>query len=178
MSSEAKDISVRLEVIRLRKLKMSYVKIASQLLIHHLTVRSYIKRYELDGESGLVTRHSNCGKTRIDLKSHHSYRMVRYLKYRHPTWGVAYILMKIKEAYPEMELLSERQYQRHLKSEGLGLLRNKRPSGEGYYDKAPHEAWQVDAKERLKLEDGSVACYLTIVDEGSGAILEAPVFPL
>lgn len=44
--------------------------------------------------------------------------------------------------------------------------------------KAVHNIWQVDAKEQLTLLDGQVACYLTIVDEKSGAALASPVFPL
>ena len=34
---------------------------------------------------------------------------------------------------------------------------------------APHNIWEVDAKERFTLEDGSPACYLTITDEKTGA---------
>ena len=41
----------------------------------------------------------------------------------------------------------------------------------------PHNIWQVDAKENLRLADSSEACYLTITDEHSGAGLEGLVFP-
>jgi len=43
---------------------------------------------------------------------------------------------------------------------------------------AVHDTWQVDAKEKLHLHSGQVACYLTIVDEHSGSLLKAVVFPL
>jgi len=40
-----------------------------------------------------------------------------------------------------------------------------------------HNIWQVDAKERLQLQDGSHACYLTITDEHTGSWLCAIAFP-
>ena len=39
-----------------------------------------------------------------------------------------------------------------------------------------HECWQIDAKENLCLLDGSKACYLTMVDKKSGAVLATPCF--
>lgn len=39
-----------------------------------------------------------------------------------------------------------------------------------------HECWQIDAKENLCLLDGSKACYLTMVDKKSGAVLVTPCF--
>lgn len=39
-----------------------------------------------------------------------------------------------------------------------------------------HECWQIDAKENLCLLDNSKACYLTIVDKKSGAVLATSCF--
>lgn len=44
--------------------------------------------------------------------------------------------------------------------------------------RAVHNIWQVDAKEQITLSDGQKACYLSIVDEKSGAWLGSSVFPL
>jgi hypothetical protein len=41
----------------------------------------------------------------------------------------------------------------------------------------PHEVWEVDAKERLLLADGSGTSVLTVTDEASGALLGATPFP-
>jgi hypothetical protein len=43
--------------------------------------------------------------------------------------------------------------------------------------KVPHEVWAVDAKEQIRLGDGSLVSWLTVTDEGSGAILKAELFP-
>jgi hypothetical protein len=40
-----------------------------------------------------------------------------------------------------------------------------------------HDFWQVDAKEQLQLASKQKACYLTRVDETSGCLLQAFVFP-
>ena len=40
-----------------------------------------------------------------------------------------------------------------------------------------HQVWAVDAKERMRLVDGSDACWLVVTDEASGAILQAEHFP-
>jgi hypothetical protein len=41
----------------------------------------------------------------------------------------------------------------------------------------PHQVWQMDAVECLRLLDGSAACWLRLTDECSGAILATSVFP-
>jgi hypothetical protein len=46
-----------------------------------------------------------------------------------------------------------------------------------YRSREPHEVWQMDAVEGLKLKDGSGACWLRISDEYTGAILATFVFP-
>lgn len=42
----------------------------------------------------------------------------------------------------------------------------------------PHQIWQLDAKEQVRLADGSRVCWLLATDEASGATLEPEVFPL
>jgi hypothetical protein len=60
------------------------------------------------------------------------------------------------------------------------LVKPKRQTGEPSIGRARavHNIWEVDAKEQLELLDGQAACYLTIVDEKSGAWLASPVFSL
>lgn len=40
-----------------------------------------------------------------------------------------------------------------------------------------HETWQVDAKENMQLANGKNVCWLSVVDEKSGAIIGTIVFP-
>lgn len=39
-----------------------------------------------------------------------------------------------------------------------------------------HQVWQIDAKENQSLSDGRPACWLSIVDEKTCGLIEAPVF--
>ena len=50
-------------------------------------------------------------------------------------------------------------------------LETKIPRPKGDWAKKVHETWQIDAKERIVLADGSQGCWLTIIDEKSGATL-------
>jgi transposase InsO family protein len=52
----------------------------------------------------------------------------------------------------------------------VGALDDRRAS-------EPHQVWQMDAVEGLRLGDGSGACWLRLTDECSGAILATAVFP-
>jgi hypothetical protein len=40
-----------------------------------------------------------------------------------------------------------------------------------------HEGWQIDAKEEMRLADGSKSSWLNITDEYSGMVIDPPVFP-
>jgi hypothetical protein len=44
--------------------------------------------------------------------------------------------------------------------------------------KEVYDCIQIDAKEKIQIKDGSKACYLTMVDVKSGALLDAPIFSL
>ena len=106
------------------------------------------------------------------------------LKQLHPRWGAPRLRLLLetemvskkresREAIPSIRTL-ERWFREH------NLIKPKRQTGEPRIGRARavHNIWEVDAKEQLKLLDGQAACYLTMVDEKSGAWLASPVFPL
>lgn len=99
------------------------------------------------------------------------YRAARYLKFLHRGWGAPLIVTFLKRRYSAVP--STRTLQRWFKAAGLTELRQKRPTSKHVKADEVHGCWQVDAKERLPAK----ACYLSIVDEHSGAFLETPVFP-
>ena len=41
----------------------------------------------------------------------------------------------------------------------------------------PHQTWQIDASEHIRLADGAEVCWLRILDEATGAVLRTDVFP-
>lgn len=105
------------------------------------------------------------------------YRAGTWLKRLHPDWGAPFIKLKLQERYPDEQLPHSRSMQRWFKKAGLNKVRGKIPRGERHWAGQVHETWQVDAKEQLVLSDGQKACYLTMVDEKSGGLLNARAFP-
>lgn len=176
----AYKLTQREALTKLYDLGLSMLQIATQEGINYGTVKTLIKRYKTSGVDGLVTQYKQCGHKRT-YDSERSFRLVRLYKHIHPTWGVEYILMKIREKYPDLPLCVSRVYERRLKSQHLLSMPKNPPLQNAYHTqkaRLPHETWQIDAKENLKTLDGSVACYLTITDEKTGGALAANVFPL
>ena len=71
-----------------------------------------------------------------------------------------------------------RTLQRWFRREGIQKPRgDQRPKVRVKRGQVPHEVWALDAKEDIQLADDSYVSWLTITDEGSGAILSATLFP-
>lgn len=178
--AQSYSFSVREDVIRLHEAGHSMVSISLELGIHYNTVRSLVKRYKLQGRDGMYPRYDRCGRTRRP-SSELSYRLVRWYKHHHPGWGVAYILMHIREKHPDLAMCVSRVYERRLRADNLLSVPRNPPLLNKYHPPTsvlPHDTWQVDAKEQIVTVDGKPACYLTFTDEKTGSVLAAHVFPL
>lgn len=178
--AQAYSLPARESAIQLHKAGMSRFKISVELGMSYNTVKSLVKRYIESGDNGLQTTYGHCGR-RMSYESERSYRLVRLYKHHHPGWGVGYILMKLKEKYPQLSFCVSRVYERRLKKDDvLSMPRNPPISTMYQVERAilPHDTWQIDAKERIVTLDGQPACYLTITDEKTGGMLQAKVFPL
>ena len=154
----------------------SLTEIAREHALSYSTVCRCWHRYQERGCDGLAPDYPNCGKqgpSQQDLV----YRAARWLKFLHRAWGAPLIRLKLEARYRDRTLPSVRTFQRWFKKAGLTPLRKRLPDQKRCWAKTPHQIWQIDAKERLRLPSGQRACYLTIVDECSGALLEALVFP-
>ena len=135
-----------------------------------------MKLYKTGGINNLTPRYANCGLKRP--KFYRIYRFCICLKRLHPSWGAPFILTLLEKRYPKEGFPSARTVQIWFKAKKLTQPLTQR--GEQYPSVigAVHDCWQIDAKENLKLKDGSSACYLTTVDVKSGGVLETPIFPL
>ena len=118
----------------------------------------------------------NCGPKTIK-GSYKVYRGSKWLKRKHPKWGAPFIRTILKERYPKEEIPAVRTMQVWFRKAGLNHPRAYRKEPKVEKVEAVHDCWQIDAKENLKLADNSTACYLTVVDVKSGAVLETPLFP-
>ena len=185
--ASAHCLSVREEVIRLRELGHSMIEISELLPVCYGSVRDFCKRYSTCAEKGdksvLLPHYNLCGPQ----EKEYSLPVIEAslaLKRLHPRWGAPRLLVSLEaematqgidnpEDLPCIRTL-ERWYREH------NLIKPKRQPCEPTIGRARavHNIWEVDAKEQLELLDGQAACYLTMVDEKSGAWLASPVFPL
>lgn len=100
------------------------------------------------------------------------------LRQQHPRWGAGYIRVRLRDAYPDRPLPSERTLRRwfeplHLPAARAGPL----PQAEARRAVVPHAVWQMDAADQLRLGNGQGVCWLRLVDEASGAFLQTVVSP-
>lgn len=174
--AQAKDVLLRQKIATEHQNGASYTSLAQRYGVSYNTARTICIRYKELGEAGLVPRYSNCGRPVVD-GAERSFRLVRLLKHLHPTWGIGYILARIREDYPELVLQSERHYQRRLAS-GSNILPKPQlpPSRVAERSRLPHDTWQIDAKERIGMADGQERCFLNITDEKTASLLMAKGF--
>lgn len=165
------------ELIIREKLKgRSLIQIAASNNFSYSTTCNIWRRFKSKGIEGLKPNYSNCGPSGIK-RSYKIYRCSLWLKRKHPKWGAPFIKTILEERYPTEDFPSIRTMQLWFRKAGLSIPKAYRKEPTIPKVKAVHDCWQIDAKENLKLQDGSKACYLTIVDVKSGAVLDASVFP-
>lgn len=170
------DFHIREQIISDCESGLPYSEVSRKYSVRYNTVKELHVRFKKSGKDGLLPKYQNCGKE-IDRSGDFIFRAVCWLKYLHPQWGAPYILIRIKDKYPEVTLPSARTAQRWFREKGLNKPKTKIPKPKGDWAKSVHEVWQIDAKERIVLADGSKGCWLTVVDEKSGATLATVVFP-
>lgn len=174
---QAKTLDLRQQVVTMKQNGHTNSQIAEGLKIGIGTVKNIWKRYQNLGQAGLPASYVRCGQ-RVTGIDEVAFRLIRLVRYFHPTWGVPLILLKVSEKYPDLKLRSIRQYQRRLFAGSGKLPRPVLPLiTVGEQSRIAHDTWQIDAKERFFIQNGQEACYLTIVDEGTGSLLGAQAFP-
>ncbi len=109
---------------------------------------------------------------------HPLYAQALALRQQHPSWGAGYIRVRLAGAADAAVLPSERTLQRWFRQQHQPpAAPGRRPSTPTSRATAPHDTWQMDAVEQLRLGSGQGVCWLRLVDEYSGAFLGTTVFP-
>jgi hypothetical protein len=148
-------------------------RIAYSLHIAPRTVRQLVRRFRQQGTAGVVPSYP--GRPRMPRPAVPA--AVR-LRQEHPTWGAGLIRVILGRQKSLGLLPSERTLQRWFQRAGLSAAPvGRRPGSNPERAKAPHEVWQMDAKEQTPLQTGQRVSWLRIVDECSGAVLWTAVFP-
>jgi transposase len=180
---------VREKILSHRKEGYSMLEISEKMSVSYNSVRTLCQRYASSdqSESGIkaavLPHYAQCGPQE-KAYSAEIIEAALALKRLHPRWGAPRLRLALesemgsKESEGGQNIPSIRSLERWYRENNL--VKPKRQTGEPSIGRARavHNIWEVDAKEQLELLDGQAACYLTMVDEKSGAWLASPVFPL
>lgn len=150
-------------------------EIAARFQLSPKTVRRLLARFEQEGEGGVMPHYDQCGRPQA-IASELVEEVCRTRR-EHPRWGAEMIRLELAEHHPTLPCA--RTMQRRLRQAGLHPAPAGRPSAERpRVPRAtrPHQGWQTDASEELRLAGRQQACWLRIVDECSGAFLSTTVF--
>jgi|SRR5579872_609379 len=150
--------------------------IAQQTGIAYCTVRAWWGRFRAQGSDGLQIHYNRCGP-RGGLFAAALQQQALQSKREHPRWGATLVHMQLAEQFIGERLPGVRTIQSWWKAAGLQPPRAQQPPVERERGREPHEVWQIDAKERMRLGDGTSSCVLTVTDEASGTLLGLSPFP-
>lgn len=154
----------------------SFAHIAREMGLPYMTVRGICKHYERTGD--LRPNYAACARPGVRKDAAIFDRAID-LKKTHPRWGAGLIWVELAEVFAESQLPSERTLQRWFRQAGVAVRREReqRQTPVVKRGQAVHDVWAMDAKEALRLADGTYASWLVISDEASGAILHTDLFP-
>jgi hypothetical protein len=123
-------------------------------------------------------RYTNCGRT-LDLGRQPAHQLVLQLRRGHRGWGAGRIRLELHR-HGLQPVPPERTIRRWLADAGLAPappIRQTPPASDRHRARQPHEVWQMDAAEHLRLANRQEVSWLRLVDEFTGAVLQTEVFP-
>ena len=142
------------------------------------TVRRLWARFEQRGQKGLMPDYEHCGVQQAAATPLEVVDQICQTRRAHPRWGSQMIRLELES---QAAMPCSRTVRRHLHKAGLQPAVAGRPlaSDRPRVPRAqrPHQGWQTDAAEELRLQGERRACWLRFVDECSGAFLSTLVFP-
>jgi hypothetical protein len=171
----AVPLPLREQMVQFRNQGHSLVEIAHMLEMSYRTVREIWRRYRQQGEAGLQIHYEHCGPRGIQFPVA-LHEAALSLKREHPRWGGGLIRVELAPLFPDQPLPAVRTLQRWFRAAGLQPAYPKLPPVPPEWGKEPHEVWQIDAKERMRLADKSGSSVLSATDEASGALVGVAVF--
>jgi transposase len=171
----ALPLSMREEIVRRRQHGETFRQIARELKVSYAATRRIWARFTQEGD--LKPHYDRCRPPEVRKAAELHKRAVE-LKESHPRWGAGLIRLELSEEFQSQELPSERTLQRWFRRAGVGPRRgDSQPRVKVKWGRVAHEVWAMDAKEQIRLDNGEYVSWLTITDEGSGAVLSATLFP-
>jgi hypothetical protein len=149
--------------------------IAAALGLAERTVRRFLRRLRQQPSDNLESAYPRADPARPAAPLQEAAVQMRR---DHPTWGAALIRVLLGHDFPDQPLPGVRTLQRWLARAGRNPApRGRRPRAERRRALHPHDVWQMDAAELIRLASGQQVSWLRLVDEHTGAVLQTAVFP-
>lgn len=155
----------------------SVATIAESLRVVPRTVRHLVRRFRHAGDAAVAPSYHRA-ETPEPKGSRELFQIAVTMRRQHPTWGAGLIRVILRRDGASSSPPTERTLQRWFRRCGVAPAPvGRRPARSDQRAQAPHEIWQMDAKEQVRLASGERVSWLRIVDECSGAVLWTTVFP-
>ena len=153
----------------------SVASLAEQLEISARTVRNLVRRFAQRGPEAVAPDYADCATKKLPADSS-VFQKALEMRRLHPTWGAGLIRVLLEEA--KVDAPSERTLQRWFRRHELTPAPvGRRPVASTHRAVHPHDVWQMDAVDQLRLGSGQKVSWLRLVDECSGAVLDTVIFP-
>lgn len=169
-------LAIRHTIVTLSEKGMSQSSIAVNTAVSLSTVKTILRRYRDRGKAGLQCDYSRCGPKEV-LFNALVYRQYICLRKWHPRWGYDKITSMMIAKYADRKCPDRRTVYRWWKKVDLVPPRSQPPQSEGDWAQRTHQTWQVDAKEMMITKAEQRQCWLNVVDEFTGMVIDPPVFP-
>jgi transposase len=169
-------VPIRQTMFRLWQQGQATRQIATSLGLPSSTVRRFLQRFRRRGIDGIAPDYHHLAASEA-VPCEMRQTAVR-LRQEHPTWGAGLIRVQLLLEAPGQPVPSERTLQRWFVRADLSPAPAGRPPKANLARATePHETWQMDAKEHIRIQSGEEVSWLRIIDECSGAVLWTAVFP-
>jgi hypothetical protein len=123
----------------------------------------------------LAPDYARCA-TKTAATANATFQKAVHMRQQHPTWGAGLIRVFLQEELGAAP--SERTLQRWFETAALSPAPpGRRLSSDAYRARHPHDVWQMDAADQIRLASGQLASWLRLADECSGAVLQTTIFP-
>jgi transposase len=168
-------VPVRQVMFRLWQRGVGAPEIAASLGVPCSTVSRMLQRFRREGGAAIPPSYRSPAD---DFMPPENVQAAIALRREHPTWGAEFIRVQLHEANPQRQVPTARTLRRWFERADLAPApAGRRPRAESERTTIPHDTWQMDAKEHIKLKKNKQASWLRITDECSAAVLHTTVFP-
>jgi transposase len=154
----------------------SVATLAEDMQLSARTVRHLVRRFAQRGQNGLAPDYDRCATKKVATDDATFQKAVE-MRQQHPMWGGGLIRVLLQEQGNDA-CPSERTLQRWFRqSKSAVAPPGRRPASDEHRACQPHDVWQMDAVDQLRLGNGQRVSWLRVVDECSGVVLQTTIFP-